>query len=60
MNTVRVSWPSPSAGFDLQQNSDLSTTNWITPSESVTNNGTIKFIEVNPPAGKQFYRLFKP
>jgi hypothetical protein len=56
-NTVMVSWPSPSTGFSLQQNTDLNTVNWVTPAESVTDNGTIKYIIVNPPVGDRFYRL---
>jgi len=59
---VIVSWPSPSTGFVLQQNTDLNPANWTTPSESVTDNGTTWFISVSPaPApGHRFYRLFKP
>jgi hypothetical protein len=56
-NTAMVYWPSPSTGFNLQVNTNLATTNWIAPAESVTDNGTIKFIIVNPPAGSRFYRL---
>jgi hypothetical protein len=59
-NTVMVSWPSPSTDFGLQQNTNQTTTNWTTPSEPVTDNGTNKFIMVNPPAGSRYYRLFKP
>ena len=59
-NTVLVSWPSPSTGFTLQQVGNLNLTNWIAPPEIVTDNGTNKFIIVNPPAGNRFYRLFKP
>jgi len=59
-NTAIISWPSPSAGFTLQQNSDLSTTNWIAAPQPVTDNGTNKFILVDPPTGNRFYRLFKP
>jgi hypothetical protein len=59
-NTVMVSWPSPSIGFNLKQNTDLRTTNWTTPSETVQDNGAIKFIIVNPPVGNRFYRLVKP
>ena len=57
---VIVSWPSPSTGFVLQQNSDLKTTNWTTPSETVADNGMTKFISVSPVPGARFYRLFKP
>jgi hypothetical protein len=59
-NTVVVSWPSPSTGFSLQQNTGLNTTNWVAPSESVTDDGTNKFIIVTPPAGNRFFRLSKP
>jgi hypothetical protein len=59
-NTAVVSWPSPSAGFTLQQNNDLNTANWVTPAEAVSDNGTTKHIIVNPPGGNRFYRLFKP
>lgn len=59
-NTALVSWPSPSTSFTLQQYSDLNTSNWIVAPQTVTDNGTNKFIIVNPPAGNRFYRLFKP
>lgn len=59
-NTAVVSWPSPSTGYNLQMNTDLTTTNWVTPVETVTDNGTIKYIIVNPPTGKRFYRLQLP
>jgi hypothetical protein len=59
-NTVIVSWPSSSTGFSLQQNTDLSTANWVTPSENINDDGTNKFIIVNPPSGNRFYRLIKP
>jgi hypothetical protein len=59
-NTAIISWPSPSPGFNLQQNGDLNTTNWVAPSETVADNGTIKYIIVSLPNGSRFYRLFKP
>ena len=59
-NTAIVYWPSPSTGFSLQQNSSLGTTNWVAISEAVTDNGTNRFIIVNPPSGNRFYRLIKP
>jgi hypothetical protein len=59
-NTALISWPFPSAGFSLQQNSNLATTNWVSPSEAISDNGVNKFIIVNPPTGNRFYRLFKP
>jgi hypothetical protein len=59
-HTAIVSWPSPSTGFTLQQNSDLNTTNWVPATQAVADNGTEKFIIVNPPVGNRYYRLFKP
>ncbi len=58
-NTVVVSWPSPSTGFTLQQNTNISTTDWVGIPQTVTDDGTNKFIIVNPPTGKRFYRLVK-
>jgi len=62
-NTVMVYWPSPSTGFNLQVNTSVAPANqgnWVTPPQSVTDNGTIKYIIVNPPAGSGFYRLQSP
>jgi hypothetical protein len=59
-NTVMVSWPSPSTEFNLQQGADLNASTWTTPPQAVTDDGTNKFIIVNPPTGNRFYRLFKP
>jgi hypothetical protein len=56
-NTAVVSWPSPSTAWKLQQNLNLSTTTWTTPSETVNDNGAEKFIIVKPPMGSRFYRL---
>ena len=55
-NTAMVSWPSPSTGWTLQQNTDLTTGNWVA-SPAPTDNGTIKYLIVNPPAGNLFFRL---
>jgi hypothetical protein len=57
---VTVSWPSPSTGFVLQQTADLTGTNWVAVSLPLNDNGTSKFVIVNPPGGNRFYRLFKP
>jgi hypothetical protein len=58
--SARVSWPSPSTGFVLQQNSDLNTTDWVNAPQAVSDNGTIRSINVNPTTGRRFYRLVKP
>ena len=59
-NTAVISWPYPSTGWNLQQNSDLTTTNWVTPSEAVAYNGTNDFINVGRPPGNLFFRLSHP
>ena len=56
-NTAVVSWPAPSTGFSLQQNTDLRTTNWVEPAETINTNGPVNFIIVRPPASQRFYRL---
>ncbi|MSU58561.1 MAG: hypothetical protein EXS35_10345 [Pedosphaera sp.] len=59
-NTAMVSWPSPSTGFTLQQNTNsVASVNWSNVATSPTDNGTIKYIIVNPPSGNRFYRLFR-
>jgi hypothetical protein len=55
-NTALVSWASPSTGWSLQQNNDLSTANWVA-GPSPVDNGVIKYVIVNPPSGNRFYRL---
>lgn len=58
-NTAIVSWPSPSTGFVLQQATDLGAADWgAAPAPS--DNGTTKFLVVDPPSGIRFYRLMKP
>ena len=60
-NTAVVYWPSPSTGWNPQQNGNLANTNgWVTPSESVSDDGQNRFIIVHPVPGQRFYRLFKP
>jgi hypothetical protein len=57
-NAVMVSWSSTTTNWILQQNTDLNSTNWVTAPDAITDNGTLKFIIVNPPAVNRFYRLF--
>ena len=59
-NAVLLSWPSPSAGFMLQQTSDLTTTNWIRVDLPVGDDGTTKSVIVAPAAGSRFLRLKWP
>jgi hypothetical protein len=58
-NTAVVSWPSPSTGFGLQQNSSVGTTNWTDVGLSTSDNGTTKSVVVPAAPGSKFYRLNK-
>ncbi len=59
-NTVVVAWPSPSTGFTLQQNSDLTSGTWSDTTTPPIVVGAEKQVIINPPAGNRFYRLYKP
>lgn len=60
-NTVAVSWPSPSTGFTLQQNTNgLAAVNWSNILATPTDDGTTRTLIVNPPTGNRFYRLVHP
>lgn len=60
-NTVVVSWPSPSAGWNLEHNTiSLSSMNWSNVTSGIQDDGTNKTLLVNPPTGNRFYRLHKP
>lgn len=56
-NTAVVFWDSPSTGWNLQQTAVLSTGSWSAPTEPVQDNGTSRFVIVDPPAGSRYYRL---
>ncbi|MCX6926208.1 MAG: hypothetical protein NT154_23825 [Verrucomicrobia bacterium] len=60
-NTVAVSWPSPSTGWNLEQNTNsVGSANWSNVVSAPSDNGMTKTVIVNPPSGNRFYRLFKP
>jgi hypothetical protein len=60
-NTVAIIWASPSAGWNLQQNTNnVSSLNWSNVTSEIQDDGTNKTCIVNPPAGTRFYRLHKP
>jgi hypothetical protein len=57
-NTMAVSWPSPSSGWKLQQNTNsVSSVNWSNVISGIQDDGKTKIFIVNPPAGSRFYRL---
>jgi hypothetical protein len=60
-NTVMIYWASPSTGFILQENSNsVASPDWSTAAGTIQDNGTFKYLIVNPPVGNRFYRLIKP
>lgn len=60
-NTALVSWPSPSTGFTLQQNTNGgATVNWSNVATTPSDDGTTKTVIVNPPTGNRFYRFIHP
>jgi hypothetical protein len=56
-NSVTISWPSASTGFVLQQNANLSTTNWTTSGYTITTNGASVSITITSATGNLFFRL---
>jgi hypothetical protein len=54
-----LSWPSPSTGFLLQQNSTLAETGWANVTQSQTDNGATISTTINAPIGNLFFRLKK-
>ena len=56
-NAVVISWPAPSTGFSLQQNSNLNPTNWVNVSTTPLVTNGLNQVTVSPPAGTRFYRL---
>jgi uncharacterized delta-60 repeat protein len=59
-NTVKhfvISWPWPSTGYVLQQNTNLATANWTTFSGLVSSNSTSMSVTIMPGTGNLFFRL---
>jgi hypothetical protein len=58
--SVVVSWPSAATGFTLQQNADLTTTNWAASGYPISTNGATASVTIPSPAGNLFFRLSHP
>jgi hypothetical protein len=56
-NTVVVSWPSPSTGYDLEESASLQPTNWTAVAQTPTDNGSTKSVIVPASARIKVYRL---
>jgi hypothetical protein len=59
-NAVAVVWPSTPTSFVLQQNTDLSTTNWVSVGAVPSDDGTSKSVIVSPAVGSRYFRLKWP
>jgi len=55
-NNLKISWPYPSTGWTLQQNSDLTSTNW-TATAGIANDGTNNYFTITPSPGSLFFHL---
>ena len=58
-NSVIISWPN-TGSYTLQQNSDLTTTNWTTAGYAITNSFGTNVCTITSPAGNLFFRLSNP
>jgi hypothetical protein len=58
-SSVVISWPSPSTGWVLWQNTNVNTANWSEVLTPPNDDGTTKSVTVAPPLGSRFYRLRK-
>jgi hypothetical protein len=54
------SWPSPPGSFVLQQNSDLTTTNWTVATNTVATTNYLNQVMFPPATNSQFFRLEYP
>jgi hypothetical protein len=59
-NTVVLSWPNPTPGFVLQQNTTLGATNWTSVTNSPAVVGDTLQVIIAKSVGEQFYRLAQP
>ena len=57
--SVKILWPN-TGSYTLQQNSNLTTTNWVTTGYSITNGFGTNFVTITPPTGNLFFRLSNP
>lgn len=57
--SVQILWPA-TGNYLLQQNTDLTTTNWVTSGFAITNGFGTNFCTIAPPVGNLFFRLTNP
>jgi len=56
-NTAIVAWPAPSTGWTPQLSTNLSTSIWRVPTQTVNVVGGENQMVVSPPLGESFFRL---
>lgn len=54
---IIISWLAPASGYSLQQNGNLTTTNWTAFSGTVNSNSTTISVTITPSPGNLFFRL---
>jgi hypothetical protein len=59
-NTAVVAWPSLSAGYTLQYNTNLATTNWQSVMNAISVVGTENQVIISPLDGNKYFRLLHP
>ena len=60
VNSAVLFWIAPSNAFRLQQNPDLTTTNWASVTNPVSVTNSQNQVVVSPAIGHNFYRLLHP
>jgi len=59
-HTLVIAWPTNFSGYELQQNSDLTTTNWVNATDAVGVVGTNNQAVVSTTVSRLFFRLRHP
>jgi hypothetical protein len=59
-NTLVLTWPNPTPGFVLQQNSVFRSANWTTVTNAPVAVGNTFQVIIADPTGDEFYRLAQP
>jgi hypothetical protein len=59
-NTLALAWPTVTVSFHLQENSDLTTTNWLDVTNTPQNSGSNEVVVLPLPAAPRYYRLRYP
>jgi hypothetical protein len=57
---LALTWPTNDTSLMLQQNVNLSTTNWVPVTNAVTVFGTNNLVTISPLISNKFFRLVRP